>query len=328
MPTLTRHLLRESARHWMANSLQRAPGPAWLQWLWTTLFSLLLAVGFTVLGFFAFGRSGSGWGSVAGWATWFGRNAVVCLSIGYIIHGLFLLARRQLGPGRVVAWRPWQRSLFFSGVPLLGVVLGWPLGVWLVGGDILRWINTGSGHRVIVGSLLVSLMISFVLHHFFATKTRQIQAERRATEAQLRLLQGQIEPHFLFNTLANVLSLMDEDMPKARRLLENFSDYLRSSLATLRYDSATVGSEFELAQAYLVLLQTRMEERLCFDIELPPALRHAKLPPLLLQPLVENAIHHGLEPKVDGGRLRLSARTDGPALVIEVADDGLGLQAA
>jgi LytS/YehU family sensor histidine kinase len=136
-----------------------------------------------------------------------------------------------------------------------------------------------------------------------------------------------MEPHFLFNTLANVLSLIDHDAPRARLMLEGFTDYLRSSLGSLRHQDATLGSELDLARAYLGLMQMRMEDRLRFVIADDPALRGARLPALLLQPLVENAIHHGLEANVEGGRIGITARAEGRMLVVEVIDDGLGLAA-
>jgi len=207
------------------------------------------------------------------------------------------------------------------------MLIGWPLGVHFAGGHLSRWLSTPEGANIIAGSVLVGLMLSFLMHHWFGAKARQLDAERRATEAQLRLLQGQIEPHFLFNTLANVQALIDTDVPRARQMLESFTDYLRSSLGTLRAERATLGSELGLAEAYLSLLKTRMEERLSFDITNDPALSATPLPPLVLQPLVENAIHHGLEPKLDGGSVHIATRTEGRQLVIEVHDDGLGLAA-
>ena len=110
-------------------------------------------------------------------------------------------------------------------------------------------------------------------------------------------------------------------------MLESFTDYLRSSLTSLRVEQATLGSELDLVHNYLGLLKTRMEYRLHYRINSDPALRELTLPPLLLQPLVENAIHHGLEPKVEGGQVRVSVQMLGAFLVIEVADDGLGLSA-
>jgi sensor histidine kinase YesM len=175
--------------------------------------------------------------------------------------------------------------------------------------------------------VLISVVISLVFYQFFAAKSRQIEAERRAAEAQLRLLQAQIEPHFLFNTLANVISLIDHDAPKAQQMLASFTDYLRASLTSLRVEQATLGGELDLVQTYLGLLKMRMEDRLQFSIACDDSLRELRLPPLLLQPLVENAIHHGLEPKVEGGHVHVHVQRQGDLLVVSITDDGLGLGA-
>ncbi|MFN7726465.1 MAG: sensor histidine kinase [Rubrivivax sp.] len=319
--------LRASWASWVTSGLHKPHGPVWLQWLWTLLFCAGLAVFFTLLGFFAFASGKSAWANWSGWLYWYGKNFVVSLTIGVVIHLMFDLARLWVGPQRVARWREWQRTVFFSGLPMLGVVLGWPVGVWLAGQDVTVWVSSRNGNSIIVGTVLLSLCITFVLHHFFAAKARQMEAEKRATEAQLRLLQGQIEPHFLFNTLANVQSLMADDVAKASQMLESFTDYLRGSLTALRREHATLGSETDLLQAYLTLLQMRMGERLCFVLDVADSLRSVPLPPLLLQPLVENAIHHGLEPKVEGGQITVRARHEGDTLVIEVLDNGLGLDA-
>ncbi|HEX7438307.1 MAG TPA: histidine kinase, partial [Caldimonas sp.] len=135
-----------------------------------------------------------------------------------------------------------------------------------------------------------------------------IQAENQATEAQLRLLQAQIEPHFLFNTLANVVGLIEADPPRAKLMLESFIDYLRSSLGGLRGERHTLGEEIDLIDAYLRVIAIRMAHRLHYEIDVPDALRALPLPALSLQPLVENAVVHGLEPKIEGGRVRVDAR--------------------
>jgi two-component sensor histidine kinase len=325
---IDRNLLRASWRGWISSDEHQPAGPYWLQWLWTALFAAALAVPFTVLGFFAFASGEGAWRNVWGWAYWYGKNFIVCITVASIIHLLFDAGRRWWArPARVAGWANWQRTLYFSGMPMLGVLLGWPVGVWLAGANVITWFSSPNGVNVIVGTLLVSLMITFVLHHWFGAKAREHEAQRRATEAQLRLLQAQIEPHFLFNTLANVQSLMNHDLPKAKQMLASFTDYLRASLGSLRNDHSAVAQELELAQSYLQLLQGRMEDRLRFSISADDAARSQPLPPLLLQPLVENAVVHGLEPSVEGGSVAVRAQVRGDKLVLEVQDDGRGLDA-
>jgi sensor histidine kinase YesM len=142
------------------------------------------------------------------------------------------------------------------------------------------------------------------------------------------LLQGQIEPHFLFNTLAGVLSLIDHEPAKAKQMLQDFTEYLRASLGSLRNDQSPLSQELDLAEHYLRLLGARMEDRLHWHIDADEAARRVQVPPLLLQPLVENAIHHGLEPQLEGGTVHVSARVQGLQLVLEVRDDGRGPDAA
>ena len=325
---IDKQALAASWEAWLRNDGLERAHPRWLRWLWTLLFSAGLAVVFTLLGFLAFGRGTGAWRNLAGWAEWYGRNFVVCLTVAAIIHLLFDVLRTWWAtPARIKGWKEWQRSVFFTGVPLLGVLIGWPIGVGLAGGNLSRWVSSDDGPNLIVGAVLLSVALSVALHYWFSSKARQIDAERRATEAQLRLLQAQIEPHFLFNTLANVQSLMEYDLPKARQMLASFTDYLRATLGTLRNEESAVADELNLAQSYLQLLQGRMEDRLRFEVHSDAAARSLPLPPLLLQPLVENAVVHGLEPSIEGGTVRVSARIVGPSLVLEVQDDGRGLDA-
>jgi glucose-6-phosphate-specific signal transduction histidine kinase len=320
---ITRHLMRASLRSWTSADLQRV-GPYWMQWLWTLLFAAALAGAFTVLGFFTYAPQRMGLGSPAGWAYWYGKNLVVCLVISALIHLMFDAAGALVGgPSGMRRMSTTQRGLFFTGIPALGVLIGWPLGIWVSGSA--QWVFPLLDHpRTLVATITLALLTSVVLQVLFAAKARQIHAEARALEAQLKLLQAQIEPHFLFNTLANVLSLMDHDPSKARRMLASFTDYLRASFTALRRADGAVADELELARSYLDLMQARMEERLRFRIEADEAARQQPLPPLLLQPLVENAVVHGLEPSIEGGCVTVSARVAGQRLVLEVQDDGAG----
>lgn len=156
---------------------------------------------------------------------------------------------------------------------------------------------------------------------------RIVTTEKELMHAQLRLLQAQIEPHFLFNTLANVQSLIGREPARASTMLDHFISYLRESLAASRAQTGTLAQEAALLRHYLELIQIRMGERLAFTLDIPAALANQPLAPMLLQPLVENAIRHGLEPKVQGGRLLVAARRDGGHLVLTVQDDGLGFGA-
>ncbi len=153
--------------------------------------------------------------------------------------------------------------------------------------------------------------------------------QRQMTEARLQALQAQVEPHFLYNTLANVQALTEIDPPAANTLVGHLIDYLRAALPKMRQSSSTVGQELDRARAYLNILKMRMGERLSFDIVCEDALRDLPFPPMMLPTLVENAIKHGLEPKREGGHIAIEVgRTQADEedrLQLKVRDNGAGL---
>ncbi len=184
----------------------------------------------------------------------------------------------------------------------------------------------------LVNGTLISL---FFLLQFREARTRaamlRADADRnllskQAIEAELKLMQAQVEPHFLFNTLASVQFLTETDPPKANMMLGHLLAYLRAALPQLRSDSTTLGQEVALAQAYLSIMQMRMGSRLGFVIDVPEALHAQPFPPMLLMSVVENAIKHGLEPQAQGGTIRIEARRGSDRLAVAVVDDGRGLR--
>ncbi|MEO8752025.1 MAG: histidine kinase [Casimicrobiaceae bacterium] len=158
-----------------------------------------------------------------------------------------------------------------------------------------------------------------------ATVTR-LALEQQAVETQLRILHSQIEPHFLFNTLATIRRLQHTDPVRARETMTGFIHYLRAAMPGLRVTETTLGCEMALIRAYLDVLSTRMEERLRVTIDVPDGLLDRRLPPLSLATLVENSIKHGLASLPEGGSLDIRARIDGDRLTVRVADTGIGLK--
>jgi LytS/YehU family sensor histidine kinase len=146
-----------------------------------------------------------------------------------------------------------------------------------------------------------------------------------AAESRLKLLEAQLEPHMLFNTLANLRALIGVDPPRAQAMLDHMIGYLRGTLQGSRHSMHSLGDEFARTADYLALMQVRMGERLTVEFDLPTALAQRPVPSLLLQPLVENAIKHGLEPQRSGGRIRVQARDERGSLVLSVEDTGAGL---
>lgn len=160
---------------------------------------------------------------------------------------------------------------------------------------------------------------------------RALTAERsrarlvqRMEEARLRMLEAQIEPHFLFNTLANVRRLYQTDAAAAESMLDNLMRYLEVALPQMRASGSTIGREAALTEAFLAIQKIRMGARLAYAIEVPPSLATASLPPMMLLTLVENAIKHGLAPLPEGGSVRISASLVGNELLVQVADTGRG----
>ncbi len=151
-----------------------------------------------------------------------------------------------------------------------------------------------------------------------------VSREKQLVQAQMRMLQAQIEPHFLFNTLANIQSLIARSPDRASLMMENFIAYLRESLQSSRAQQGTAKQEFELLRHYLELIKIRMDARLSFNLSLDSSLESLPLAPMLLQPLVENAVKHGLEPKVEGGHIEVGGHRVGDRAVFIVRDNGLG----
>jgi LytS/YehU family sensor histidine kinase len=179
---------------------------------------------------------------------------------------------------------------------------------------------------------VLSLVPGVVITYWFysretiATKEAAVlTAQRQAAEHQLKLLESQLEPHMLFNTLANLRVLIGIDPPRAQAMLDQMIAFLRATLTGSRAALHPVSAEFARLADYLALMQVRMGARLQTRFDLPADLADASVPPLLLQPLVENCIKHGLEPMVAGGRIDVSAACDGTHLVLTVRDTGAGL---
>jgi signal transduction histidine kinase len=319
-------LIRASWGAWMNQGVEPA-GPRWWQFVWTVLFAMVVAAGFTIVGFAMYASGEGAWRNLAGWVHWYLNYLVVSLAVGFCNQGLFTLARQVFGRARIQRFTTPQRWLYYPVISLSALALGLAIGLPLIDVGPARWVLPSDANGL-AASVLLSLLVWFMFQSFFSSRAKRLAAERRAAQAQLRLLQAQMEPHFLFNTLANVVGLMEADTPRAKAMLESFTDYLRGSLVSLREPEHALGAELDLVEAYLRVVKVRMEDRLHYRIDAAPELRALKVPALSVQPLVENAVLHGLEPHVEGGRLEVEVRREGDLLVIRVSDDGVGLAAA
>ena len=201
--------------------------------------------------------------------------------------------------------------------------------------------------RIGIGSAMVlafiPIFIMMLIAKYFIDRSRRAQAfaeqkkkeadvsnvHRQVTEARLQALQAQVEPHFLYNTLANVQALTEVDPAQANQMTGHLIQYLRSSLPKMRENTSTVGQELELVRAYLNILKMRMGDRLAFDIDCPADLNGISFPPMMLPSLVENAIKHGLEPQREGGRIDVVVQrmftAAGERIRVAVKDTGRGL---
>lgn len=251
--------------------------------------------------------------------------------------GLSILSCSQLAMRVQGIVKPDGRTVLVA-VPV-GAIVGTAIGYFLV--PPLTGVREPA-IGLLPGSLVGALIFGVAISYFFYSRRtiaekeaalRQsalaaAQAEQRRAEAELKALQAQIEPHFLFNTLSNVAGLIDSDPATAKRMLTSFTGYLRGSLERTRVDGGTVGEELEMVRRYLEIMAIRMGDRLRWVIDLPSELAAAALPPLTLQPFVENALQHGLGPRPEGGEIRIVVRQDGKDLVIDVIDTGVGLDPA
>ena len=188
-----------------------------------------------------------------------------------------------------------------------------------------------SSRALIVGGLMTTILYlagreretALRLHR---TRLESSEIERQLVEAQLNLLRTQIEPHFLFNSLASVKRLYQKDPGKGHALLRNLVDYLRVASRLAREREIALGEEIGLARAILGVYQQRMGTRLGVAIEVPEAMHAALVPPLTLVTLIENAVKHGIGPRSSGGTVRISAERQGASLVVAVRDDGVGFR--
>ncbi|NEX60511.1 sensor histidine kinase [Noviherbaspirillum galbum] len=284
-------------------------------------------------------------------------DLVIAMVITYVVHpggslwGNFLVsfwigafAVTIIDGGRLLFWGLGRPSMVpFVFLLLGGMVFSQQAGTYValsLLGETPERLSRGLGDNV-VGYFLITLLVGISITWFFwnrgtvallraqaeAEKARAASIEKQALQAQLQMLQAQVEPHMLFNTLANLQGLIAIDPPRAQQLLDQLIQYLRATLSSSRTERTSLAQEFILLEAYLSLMQARMGARLSHALDLPHELGSFKVPPMLLQPLVENAIKHGLEPKVEGGSVSVRARREDGMLVLTVADTGRGLDA-
>jgi len=262
--------------------------------------------------------------------TFFLANVLVVATLVAVV-GVWFGHRRNAGKS------VWRLSVIVIGITCAGAITGALIGRTSKGEAIL---SLGSAEiiRMVSVGLLTGLAVAFVIVGITWIRGREASArqaaleaeaererlEKRNREAELRLLQAQVEPHFLFNTLANLRHLVQKGSADALPMLDHLIDYLRTALPGIREESSTVGREAALARAYLEIIRIRMGGDLSFEIDVPSELADHAIPPLMLMTLVENAVKHGIAP-VGRGHVRLAASSAEGKLTLLVEDDGRGL---
>lgn len=235
--------------------------------------------------------------------------------------------------------RGWRRAALLGAAIVLASAVGnaslrlWPFpsgappygDLWVAVAGPLRWSLLAG---LMAGAWLFSRTEEQSAAALHRAELARIDLDRQMAEARLQVLQAQIEPHFLFNTLAHIRLLYQSDPPLADRMLDNLMRYLAVALPRMRELGSTLGAELDLVEAYLGVQQIRMGERLAFEFDVSESLRPLAVPPMMLLTLAENAIKHGLSPLPEGGSIRVAAALDGERLMLEVADTGRGFESS
>ncbi len=190
---------------------------------------------------------------------------------------------------------------------------------------LITGLSVGLLYVAIVGAIVyLRAQRVAVANRQLSSEKRESDVSRQLTETRLRMLQAQIEPHFLFNTLASAQQLAQKGSPDAAQLIGHLVRFLRTSIPSMREDKGALKREFEQIGAYLSIMHTRMGDRLAFSISADPQVEEFSLPPALVMTLAENAIKHGIEPAEHGGRIDVRAELRDGQIVITVADTGVG----
>ena len=244
--------------------------------------------------------------------------------IAMIVFGLFEQWPKRL-PARLARWV----------LQVLGVALAMPIGTLVLNvltpdtGMPPYWEVQGLGLLVapwVALAVLVRQKDALARHQALAFDLERSELERQALDARLRLLQAQVTPHFLFNTLANVQALVDAGSPQASALLQSLIAYLRAAVPRLNELATTLGQELQLVQAYLELMHMRMPDRLQFALHVDETALMLRCPPMTLLTLVENSVRHGIDPSEEGGRIDIYIQRHDDRCVVRVSDTGAGLR--
>lgn len=272
--------------------------PGWTSG-WPPLFARTVTLGLVAM--LAFGVLEQWPARLPAWfARWVLQVGGVAASVPLVTTLIYVYSTE---PGAPPFWGDQDRLEGFLTLCVLGVLFA----PWVALGALVRQKDALARHQALAFSL------------------ERSELERQAVDARLHLLQAQVQPHFLFNTLANVQALVESGSPEAPAVLRSLVAYLRAAVPRLNETVNTLDDEVALVRAYLELMHMRMPDRLTFDLAIDDAARAVRCPPLTLLTLVENAVRHGIDPSEDGGRIDVRVWMEGMRCLARVSDTGLGL---
>jgi sensor histidine kinase YesM len=236
-------------------------------------------------------------------ARWVLQVVGVAVTIPFVMYWHYVWSARDLA---LPFWRNLERLQGFLALSMSGLLVG-------------PWMAL---------SALIRQKVAFAEDLALAFELERSEMARQALDARLKLLQSQVEPHFLFNTLANVRELVDSGSPQASAVLDNLIAYLRAAVPRLHEPSSSIAEELQLVRAYLEIMHLRMPDRLRFTIANEDAALAVRCPPMTLLTLVENAVRHGIDPSEEGGEIRVQIAVQQDRCTAQVSDTGVGMQAA
>jgi signal transduction histidine kinase len=273
------------------------------------------------------------------WSWGGSRSSLFLRTIIIGLSGATAFSLFEIWPRRLPRWlERWVMQVVAVGLtmPLATLsiyLLGTPQGAKPFWQEPSRW--SGWTHLTIAGLLIapwaaVAAIVrqkeAFARDQELTFALERSELERQALDARLHLLQAQVAPHFLFNTLANVQALVDAGSPHASAVLRSLTAYLRAAVPVLHESAATIERELQLVRPYLELMQMRLPDRLEYAINVDPAALNVRCPPTMVLTLVENAVRHGIDPSEEGGRIDIEVKRLDERCVVRVADTGAGLR--
>ena len=236
---------------------------------------------------------------------WLARWVLQVAGVAFIVPWAVALVYTLTTIGLHPAWiHDKDRLIGYGTMTFLGLLIG----PWMTIAALLRQIKDEARNQALAFDL------------------ERSELERNALDARMHLLQAQVAPHFLFNTLANVQALVDTGAPQAAAVLRSLIAYLRAAVPRLHEPATTLGQELQLVQAYLELMHMRMPDRLQFALRVDESTRALHCPPMTLLTLVENAVRHGIDPSEEGGRIEIDVQQRGDRCLVRVSDTGVGLR--